>query len=79
MSNEIVTLGGARTAMAEYVGTPGCGKFKTLYANDLGARAIDAGPLRNAIALESLTPVLISINKRYKTKSAGIRITGIPE
>ena len=41
MSSEIVILGGARTAMAEYVGTPGFGKFKTLSANDLGARAIE--------------------------------------
>ncbi len=46
---------------------------------DLGVRAIDAGPLCNAIALESLTPVLIYINKRYKSRSAGIRITGILE
>lgn len=42
---------------------------------DLGVRAFDAGPLANAIALESLTPVLLHLNKQYKT-SAGIRITG---
>jgi NADPH-dependent F420 reductase len=42
---------------------------------DLGVRAFDAGPLVNAIALESLTPVLLHLNKQYKT-SAGIRITG---
>jgi len=41
-------------------------------------RAIDAGPLVNAIAVESLTPVLLSINKTYGIKGAGIRITGIP-
>ncbi len=46
---------------------------------DLGLRGIDAGVLRNAIALESLTPVLLHINKRYKTVGSGIRITGIPE
>ena len=44
---------------------------------DLGLRALDAGPLKNAVALEALTPVLIHLNKRYKCKSAGIRITGI--
>lgn len=42
-----------------------------------GMRGIDAGPLANAIVAESLTPVLVSINKNYKAKGAGIRITGI--
>lgn len=40
-------------------------------------RGIDAGALANAVAVEALTSVLISINKRYKVKGAGIRITGI--
>lgn len=43
---------------------------------DLGLRGIDAGVLRNAIALEALTPVLLHINRTYKTNS-GIRITGL--
>lgn len=43
---------------------------------DLGVRAFDAGPLANAVALESLTPVLLHLNKHYKT-SVGIRITGL--
>ena len=47
--------------------------------SDLGLRAIDAGVLKNAIALESLTPVLLHINRRYKSVGSGIRITGIPE
>jgi len=46
--------------------------------SDLGLRGIDAGVLKNAIALESLTPVLLHINRRYKSVGAGIRITGIP-
>jgi NADPH-dependent F420 reductase len=45
---------------------------------DLGLRAFDAGSLKNAVALEALTPVLIHINKKYKVKSSGLRITGIP-
>jgi NADPH-dependent F420 reductase len=45
---------------------------------DLGLRGFDAGPLQNAVALEALTPVLIHMNKKYKVKSSGIRITGIP-
>ncbi len=43
---------------------------------DLGARALDAGPLRNAIALEALTPVLLGLNKRYRGNSS-IRFLGI--
>lgn len=46
---------------------------------DAGGRPINAGVLRNAVALEALTPVLIHINGAYKTSSAGIRITGLPE
>jgi NADPH-dependent F420 reductase len=42
-----------------------------------GMRAIDAGPLANAVAVEALTPVLLYINKRYKVLGAGIRITGL--
>jgi hypothetical protein len=43
---------------------------------DLGLRGLDAGVLRNAVALESLTPVLLHLNRKYKT-NAGIRITGL--
>ncbi|MCU0496107.1 MAG: NADPH-dependent F420 reductase [Anaerolineae bacterium] len=42
-----------------------------------GMRGIDAGPLANAVAAESLTPVLLYINKTYKVKGSGIRITGL--
>ncbi|WP_293780599.1 NADPH-dependent F420 reductase [uncultured Aeromicrobium sp.] len=42
-----------------------------------GRRGIDAGALRLARQLEPLTAVLISMNKRYKTRS-GVAITGIP-
>lgn len=44
---------------------------------DLGVRGLDAGPLRNAVALESLTPVLLYMGKRYKSPGLGLRITGI--
>lgn len=46
-------------------------------AEAAGMRGIDAGALKNAVAVESLTPVLLHINKRYKVKGAGIRITGL--
>lgn len=45
---------------------------------DLGMRGLDAGPLQNAVALESFTPVLLYMNKRYKSRGCGLRITGIP-
>jgi NADPH-dependent F420 reductase len=37
----------------------------------------DAGPLQNAVVAEGLTSVLLGINRRYKMKGAGIRITGV--
>lgn len=46
---------------------------------DLGLRGLDAGPLDNAVALESLTPVLIYLNKKYKSPGAGIVFTEIPD
>jgi NADPH-dependent F420 reductase len=45
---------------------------------DIGLRGIEAGPLANSAAAEALTSVLIWINQRYKSSSAGIRITGLP-
>jgi 8-hydroxy-5-deazaflavin:NADPH oxidoreductase len=43
----------------------------------VAGRALDAGPLVRARALEGLTAVIVSLNKRYKGH-AGIRITGLP-
>jgi NADPH-dependent F420 reductase len=43
-----------------------------------GLRAVNAGPLETARIVEQLTPLLISVNVRYKTH-AGIRLTGLPE
>ena len=40
-------------------------------------RAIDAGPLANARALEAMTAVILNVNRRYGAR-AGIRLTGIP-
>jgi 8-hydroxy-5-deazaflavin:NADPH oxidoreductase len=42
-----------------------------------GARAVDAGPLRNGRLIENLVSLLIAINRRNKVKHAGIRITGL--
>ena len=43
-----------------------------------GLRAVNAGALETARIVEQLTPLLISINIRYKAH-AGIRITGLPD
>jgi NADPH-dependent F420 reductase len=43
-----------------------------------GLRAVDAGGLASALAIEALTPALLEINRRYKTHAA-VRITGLPD
>ncbi len=43
-----------------------------------GLRAVNAGALEMARIVEQLTPMLISVNTRYKAH-AGIRLTNLPE
>ena len=43
-----------------------------------GLRAVNAGALEMARIVEQLTPLLISINARYKTH-AGLRVTKLPD
>lgn len=43
----------------------------------LGVRCLDAGPLSMAAILEGLTALMVRLNRRYKSKSAALRITGI--
>lgn len=43
-----------------------------------GLRPVNAGPLETARLVEQLTPLLISVNVRYKTH-AGIKLTGLPD
>jgi len=43
----------------------------------LGVRALDAGPLTMAPILEGLTAVMVRLNRRYRSKAAAIKITGI--
>lgn len=45
----------------------------------IGARAFDAGPAANAYVIEGLTGVLIYLNRRYKSKHASVKVTGIGE
>lgn len=43
-----------------------------------GLRAVDAGPLEMARIVEQITPLLISVNSRYKTH-AGVRLAGLAD
>ena len=47
-----------------------------LAARLVAGRAIDAGPLANARALEGLTAIILNVNRRYGGY-AGLRLTGI--
>ncbi len=44
----------------------------------IGIDAFDVGVLANAVAVETLPAVLIAVNIHYKTKGAGIKLTGVP-
>jgi NADPH-dependent F420 reductase len=44
----------------------------------VGGRALDAGPLANSRALEAMTAVILTVNKRYRAH-AGLKLTGIPD
>lgn len=47
-----------------------------LAAKLVSGRALDAGPLASARALEGMTAVIVNLNKRYRGH-AGVRITGL--
>jgi 8-hydroxy-5-deazaflavin:NADPH oxidoreductase len=44
-----------------------------------GARPLDGGKLENSRIVEQITALLITLNIRHKSHSAGLRITGIEE
>lgn len=43
-----------------------------------GMNAYYAGPLENAIVVEGLAAVMISLNKHYAVRTASISVTGVP-
>lgn len=57
--------------------TPDCRRTVMELAESIGLRPVDAGGLEHSPTVESLTPMLLGINKRYGTGGAGIDITGI--
>jgi 8-hydroxy-5-deazaflavin:NADPH oxidoreductase len=59
---------GADAAAKETVGQLG---------RSMGLRVIDVGALSNSGPLEGITAVLATINRRYKLKNSGFKITGL--
>lgn len=59
MQADLVIVGGARTAMAEYSGTPGFGKFKNVSAIDLGAHAAKAAMERAGVKPEMVDETFV--------------------
>jgi acetyl-CoA acetyltransferase family protein len=82
-AHEIVIVGGKRTAMAEYCGTPGFGVFKDLSANELGAIAIKAALEDAHVKPEQVEHVVMgnamqtSVDAHYGARHAALK-AGIP-
>ena len=66
MDCDVLVCGNNKEARAEVIGL----------VEAAGLRGLHAGSINNAAAVESMTSLLIFINKQYKTH-AGIRITGL--
>ena len=79
MSKEVVIVGGARTPMCEYVGTPGYGKFKDVSAIDLAAHASRAALERAKVDPESVDHVVVgnalqtSMDAIYGARHVGLK------
>jgi len=84
MAHEVVLVGGARTPMCEYVGTPGYGRFKDVSAIDLAAHASRAALERARVAADSVDHVVIgnalqtSIDAIYGARHVGLK-AGVPQ
>ena len=80
---EIVILGGARTPMAEYSGTPGYGLFKDMSAIELGAAATRAALERTGVKADQIDQVFIgnalqtSADAIYGARHVGLK-AGLP-
>ncbi|MDP6940743.1 MAG: acetyl-CoA C-acetyltransferase [Planctomycetota bacterium] len=83
MDKNLVIVGGARTAMAEYVGTPGYGMFKKLSALELGAIAAKGALQKSGVAPEQIDHVVMgnalqtSADALYGARHVGLK-AGIP-
>ena len=57
-------------------GDAGAKEVVTTLGVSLGLRVIDVGALANAGPVEGISALLATINRRYKLKNSGIKITG---
>ena len=79
MNKQIEILGGVRTAMSEYIGTPGAGKFKDLSAIELGARAVREALKRTGILPAAVDHVVMgnvlqtSVDAIYGARHVALR------
>lgn len=84
MTQEIVIVGGARTPMCEYSGTPGYGKLKDVTAIDLAAHASKAAIARAKVDPESIEHAIMgnalqtSTDAIYGARHVGLK-SGLPE
>lgn len=84
MKTEIVIVGGARTPMCEYSGTPGYGKLKELSAIELGAHAAKAALERAKLDPETIQHVVLgnalqtSADAIYGARHVGLK-AGLPQ
>jgi acetyl-CoA acyltransferase 2 len=82
-TQDFVIVGGARTAMAEYVGTPGFGLFKDQSAIELGAQAVRAALQRAGVKPDQVDCVVMgnalqtSNDAIYGARHVGLR-AGLP-
>jgi acetyl-CoA acetyltransferase family protein len=84
MSTEVVIVGGARTPMCEYSGTPGFGKFKDVSAIDLAAHASKAALSRSKVDPATVDHVVVgnalqtSVDAIYGARHVGLK-AGVPK
>ena len=82
--SDIVIVGGARTPMCEYSGTPGYGKLKGISALDLCVHSSKAAIQRAGIDAESIDHVVVgnvlqtSVDALYGARHVGLK-AGVPE
>lgn len=84
MSQEVVIVGGARTPMCEYVGTPGFGKLKGVTAIDLAAHSSKAALARSKVDPATVDHVVVgnalqtSPDAIYGARHVGLK-AGVPQ
>jgi acetyl-CoA acetyltransferase family protein len=84
MNRTVVIVGGARTPMCEYVGTPGYGKLKDISAIDLAVHASKAALARSKVASEAIDHVVMgnalqtSLDAIYGARHVGLK-AGVPQ